>query len=109
METRSETKQKKEYTNLVDVLKDQKIFKFKNVEGVMVGFKFPGYLSSLNAKGFHFHFINNKRDAGGHVLDFKTGKIKIEIERIRDLKMLIPNEKDYDDLNLSGNASASHL
>ena len=109
METRSEMKQEKEYTNLVDVLKDQVIFKFNNVKGDLVGFKFPGYLSGVNAKGFHFHFIDDKRDAGGHVLGLKTGKIKIEIERIKDLKMIIPSGKEYDGLNLGDGKSASHL
>lgn len=109
MKTRSEMKQEKRYTNLVDVLKNQKIFKFGNIKGDIVGFKFPGYLSGVNAKGFHFHFIDEKRDAGGHVLGLKTGKIKIEIEKITDLKMMIPSGKNYEDLNLGKEGAASHI
>ena len=101
IKTRSEAKQTIPYKNLGDVLKNQTIFNLKNQTGTMVGFKFPKYLSNVNAAGFHFHFINAKRNAGGHVLNFSTGKIKIEIERINSLEMRIPETRQFNSAKLN--------
>ncbi len=95
VESRSEAKQTKEYSSLGDVLKDQSIFKFHNVEGTMAGFKFPGYLSGINVAGYHFHFLTEDKKAGGHVLNFTSEKVKIEIEFIHGFEMRLPDTETF--------------
>jgi acetolactate decarboxylase len=40
--------------------------------GVLVGFWCPPYVgSNLNVPGFHFHFLSDDRQRGGHMLQLK--------------------------------------
>ncbi len=95
METRSESKQTKQYSNLADVLKNQSVFKFNNINGTLVGFRFPNYMQGVNVPGYHFHFLSKDKKAGGHVLDFTLGKIKIEIESINNFDMNFPKVEEF--------------
>jgi acetolactate decarboxylase len=44
------------------------VFEFKDIEGTLVGFRFPDYMSEINMAGWHFHFISRNGLAGGHVV-----------------------------------------
>jgi acetolactate decarboxylase len=80
MKTRSVPAQEKPYPPLAEVTPKQPIFEFSDVEGTIVGFKCPAYVSGVNVPGYHLHFINEERNAGGHVLEFhlKTGRLSVE-------------------------------
>jgi acetolactate decarboxylase len=95
VKARSEEKQTKPYSSLSEVLEHQSIFNFKNIEGTMVGFCFPSYMKELNAPGFHFHFISENKNQGGHVLNLMTEHVKIEIEFVKNFKMRIPSSTDF--------------
>ena len=56
----------------MNVVSNQIIFKFKDVNGILVGFKTPTYMSDVNVAGYHFHFITRNLSAGGHVLDLEV-------------------------------------
>ena len=58
VKARSVPRQKKLYRPLVEVIKDQSVFEFNNVKGVLVGFRCPAYITGMNFPGYHFHFIN---------------------------------------------------
>ncbi len=95
METRSESKQTKPYSNLADVLKNQSVFKFRNIDGTLVGFKFPNYMNGVNVPGYHFHFLSSDKKSGGHVLDFTSGNLTVEIETINNFEMSFPKTKEF--------------
>ncbi|MCL5031455.1 MAG: acetolactate decarboxylase [Bacteroidetes bacterium] len=95
METRSESKQTKPYSNLADVLKGQSVFKFNKIDGTLVGFRFPNYMQGVNVPGYHFHFLSADKKSGGHVLDFSSGKVKIEIEAISNFEMNFPKTEEF--------------
>ncbi|MCX8206792.1 MAG: acetolactate decarboxylase [Methanothrix sp.] len=69
--TRSVPVQTKPYPNLAVALMNQSIFELYNQSGTVVGFWTPSYASGLNVPGYHLHFINDERTAGGHLLDFQ--------------------------------------
>ncbi|MHB8578667.1 MAG: acetolactate decarboxylase [Ignavibacteriaceae bacterium] len=102
IQARSEEKQSKPYSSLSDVLKHQTIFNFKNIEGTMVGFRFPLYMNELNAPGYHFHFLSENKNHGGHVLNLMTKHVKIEIEFVKNFKMRIPSSTDFKKNNFEG-------
>jgi acetolactate decarboxylase len=80
--TRSVPAQQKPYAPLGEVCAtQQKEFNLGAQEGTLVGFYCPSYMAGLNAAGFHLHFLNNDRTAGGHVLEFtaKDGKVRLQI------------------------------
>ncbi|MDD5455872.1 MAG: acetolactate decarboxylase [Candidatus Margulisbacteria bacterium] len=89
MKTRSVPKQEKPYPGLAEVVKKQSVFDFDNIQGTVVGFKMPKYIGGVNAPGFHFHFISKDKKNGGHVLDMKIAKVKVEIEPIKKIKITL--------------------
>ena len=66
----------------------------------MVGFRFPSYMSELNATGYHFHFLSENKNKGGHVLALMTKNVRIEIEFVKNFKMRIPSSQDFLNNNL---------
>lgn len=93
---RSEYAQKKPYPTLVKALeKDQTEFTLKGIDGTIVGLYCPAYMSSLNAIGWHFHFITADRRHGGHVmgLDLKSGTASID--KLDRFEMLVPDTKEF--------------
>jgi len=95
IESRSENKQTQPYTNLADVLKNQSVFKFNKIEGILIGIKTPAYLQGANAPGYHFHFLSKDKKSGGHILNCITENIKIEIETLNNLELKIPASKEF--------------
>ncbi|MDD4182846.1 MAG: acetolactate decarboxylase, partial [Candidatus Omnitrophica bacterium] len=66
IKARSVPRQEKPYRGLSEAAKAQRIFEFKDIEGTLVGFRFPDYMSEVNMGGWHFHFISKSGASGGH-------------------------------------------
>ena len=101
MQARSVPRQEKPYPPLADVVKIQSVFEFKDVEGVMVGFRLPDYMDIVNAPGYHFHFITADRRAGGHVLDCKAQKVTVEIDNTGEWHAVLPEDDAFYKLDLA--------
>ncbi len=93
--TRSVPAQERPYPPLVDVVANQTTFDLDGIEGTMVGFLLPGYLSSLNASGFHFHFVDESRSTGGHVLELAASRLRVEVDICQRLEMDLPETSDF--------------
>jgi acetolactate decarboxylase len=87
---RSVPKQSKPYRPLVDVVADQHVFDFTNVEGTMVGFRFPKREEGLNVPGYHLHFVTADRTRGGHVLECVLAAGTIEVDESVDVHLELP-------------------
>lgn len=79
---RSVKKQAKPYPPLKKVIEEQNVMEAADIKGTAVGFYFPEEFSSVNAGGFHFHFINDSLTRGGHILDceLNSGIVKIDVK-----------------------------
>ncbi|MFC4891437.1 acetolactate decarboxylase [Pseudofrancisella aestuarii] len=83
---------------LSDWIKDnQKFHDLKNVEGTLIGIYSPKYLSTITVPGFHLHFINKNKSEVYHVYSFDTKKVNLEVEKINDFTIMLPNTKEYKD------------
>jgi acetolactate decarboxylase len=68
IQVRSEPKQTPPYRPLPEVIKEQQVINnFTDVDGSLIGFRFPATASSVNVAGWHFHFLTADRKRGGHV------------------------------------------
>lgn len=92
IKARSPTAQKQPYPPLQEALKNQSVFIFHNITGTGVGFRFPTYMADINAVGYHFHFIDDGRSAGGHMLECTIQNASVEIDYISQFHMLVPND-----------------
>jgi acetolactate decarboxylase len=96
MKTRSVPKQtKKPYLPLAEVVKNQSIFNFENIEGTITGLRCPPYVKGINSPGYHLHFIGKNGKSGGHVLDFTVTRAVIAIDATPEFKLIIPKSDDF--------------
>ncbi len=105
IQTRSVPAQTKPYPPLTDVIKHQPTFEFNNVNGTMVGFWLPDYLSDINSTGFHFHFLTADKTAGGHLLECETDKIRIDIDYSREIQISLPYTIEFNNADLNNPGS----
>lgn len=88
---RSEPKQLPPYRPLAEVIKQQQVVHtFEDIDGSLIGFRFPAAASSVNVAGWHFHFLSADRTRGGHVLALTTGAGVVALEEISDLRIRFP-------------------
>ena len=68
--TRTVHKQDKLYVPLSEVVANQTISHLYNTRGTLVGFYIPDYMKDINVAKYHFHFLTDNKEFGGHVLGF---------------------------------------
>jgi acetolactate decarboxylase len=91
VKARSVPRQTKPYPPLDRVVKRQSVFEFHNEYGTLVGLRVPPYMRGINNQGYHFHFLNEARNGGGHVLEatLKEGHIRADT-RHESFHMVMP-------------------
>lgn len=95
VDARSEDRQRPPYPTLDEALRTQTVFHFGALAGTLVGFRFPAYVGGVNAAGYHFHFISDDEQAGGHFLDGVLQQGTIEIGRYRDFRLVLPENDAF--------------
>jgi acetolactate decarboxylase len=88
---RSEPKQTPPYRPLAEVIKAQQVtHSFNDIDGTLIGFRFPATASSVNVAGWHFHFLSADKTRGGHVLSLTTAAGEARMQEISDLRIRFP-------------------
>ena len=91
IQVRSEPKQTPPYRPLPEVIKEQQVVStFTDVDGTLIGFRFPATASSVNVAGWHFHFLSADKAHGGHVITLSTVTGRALLEEISDLRIRFP-------------------
>lgn len=80
---------------LSSMLEKQQFFQFTATAGTFIGFHLPEYLNGINASGFHFHYLSNNKQDGGHIIDFTSRSIKIEIATLKAMELGIPDDEAF--------------
>lgn len=100
VEARSVPRQSKPYPPLVEVVETQPVFEFYDIQGTLLGFRFPDYTLGINVPGYHLHFINVHRDAGGHLLNCRLKRGNLTVDHTSNFHMELPKEGDFLNANL---------
>jgi acetolactate decarboxylase len=87
---RSVSRHEPPYPSLTEIAHDQHVFDFHDVEGTVVGFRFPGYAQGIEVSGYHLHFVDAERRRGGHVLACRPRGVTVQMDRARELHVEIP-------------------
>jgi acetolactate decarboxylase len=95
VKARSVPAQKKPYKPLLEVVKHQSVFTFKNIEGVIVGFRGPKFIKGVGVPGYHLHFISKDGKKGGHVLDFELSGGNCAIDQCDNFLLRLPTRRKY--------------
>jgi acetolactate decarboxylase len=83
------------YKPLVEATKNQPVFDFHDVEGSLAGFYTPRFMESLNAPGYHMHFLTKDRQHGGHLIECSLKKARIGIQHVPKLEVGLPITLDF--------------
>jgi acetolactate decarboxylase len=98
---RSVPRQRPPYRPLAEVVADQHVFELREVEGTMLGFRFPAYVEGIEVAGYHLHFISADRTCGGHVLDSRSAGLRARLDPSDDLHVELPPAIDLADPDLA--------
>ena len=104
---RSVPRQLPPYKALTEVVADQHVFELAEVEGTVVGFRFPDYARGLEAEGYHLHFISADRERGGHVLDCRPRAVTAAIDLSGELHVELPPGVELDSAQLDDETAAA--
>ena len=83
------------YRPLSEATDHQKLRRFENVDGHLVGFYTPGFVPSVNVPGFHFHFIDKDFTAGGHLLNCEPEHLDVRLQLFFSMELTLPKTLDY--------------
>ena len=98
-------KSPREGASFADAAKAQGEFPFTDVRGTLVGLWSPGFSSAFSVAGYHFHFLSEDRQMGGHLLDCETGPLQLQMEVLTDFHLALPETAGFLKADLSKNTA----
>ncbi len=102
---RSVPRQTPPFRPLTEVVLEQNVFELTDIEGTMLGFRFPDYVEGIEVSGYHLHFISADRSRGGHVLASRSSGLRVRLDPSSELQVELPPQIDLADPDL---AAATH-
>lgn len=87
---RSVPRQVPPYPSLAEAAESQHVFDFEDIEGTLVGFRFPDHVDGVEITGWHLHFVDARRERGGHVLWCSPVSVRAQLDPSGDLHMELP-------------------
>jgi acetolactate decarboxylase len=102
---RSVARQTPPYRPLEEVAKSQRVWNYERVRGTLVGIRSPKWTTGLAVPGYHWHFISDDRQRGGHVLDCKFAGGKLAYDRCETWTIRLDPKHAMDGHDLSQDRS----
>jgi acetolactate decarboxylase len=81
-------------------------FRFRQVDGTLVGIWSPAFSSAFSVPGYHFHFLSSDRTKGGHLLDCSGRSLAMQVERLTEFHISLPESEEFLKADLSKDPSA---
>jgi acetolactate decarboxylase len=106
VKARSVPGQKMPYPPLAEVVKAQAVFELENKTGTLVGFYCPAMVKGINVVGFHFHFLTEDAQAGGHVLNLTAEDLTASIDVTPTLRLTLPEHGEFQKEDLTKDREA---
>lgn len=101
VKTRAIAKQSPPYKPLAEVVKEQVVTTFDG-RGTLIGLYAPVYVKGVNVPGFHWHFLAEDRQGGGHVLDCTFDEAVAKLDVLSSFTVELPADSAFDSVDLSG-------
>lgn len=90
---------------LIDAAKAQAEFRFADITGTLVGLWSPGFSSAFSIPGYHFHFLSDDRQHGGHLLECAADRLRLRMEALTDFHLALPENEAFLKADLGKNAA----
>lgn len=88
---RSVPAQRPPYLPLAEVAATQVLFDWHDLDGTIVGFRFPQAAAGIELPGYHLHVISDDRTRGGHVLAVDLAHGTLRLDRVSALRLELPS------------------
>lgn len=102
---RSVPKQAKPYRPLNVIASEQKEYEYNNVKGTIIALYCPDYMAGINLPSWHFHFITDQRDKGGHLLGINIKSAKGTMDKMEDYNLVLPSSSTFTNMELAKDLS----
>ena len=93
--TRTVPRQERPYKPMLEAIAEQPTFDFSETRGTLIGFRSPPYVQGVNVAGYHIHYITDQRDGGGHVLEYRLKRGRLQLGLVSKLKIELPQNQDF--------------
>ena len=93
--TRTVTEQHRPYPPFSAATEDQQEVNFTDVTGTLAGFRMPDYEQGISVAGYHSHFLDADRRHGGHALDYRLNRGRVQIGVRSDLHLSLPRTPEF--------------
>lgn len=101
LHTRTVMEQHEPYPPLTQATEGQAETRFTDVQGTLVGFRTPDFEQGISVAGYHLHFLDDDRTAGGHVLDFTLERGDLAVSGASQLHLSLPTSGAFLQARLS--------
>lgn len=91
-------------TPLAEAVVDQAVFECADLPATIVGFWSPGFSQAIAIPGYHLHAISDDRAHAGHVFDLRAQRLTVDVHRVSDLHVALPETEAF----LQANLVAAH-
>jgi acetolactate decarboxylase len=91
-------------TPLAEAVVDQAVFERADLPATIVGFWSPGFSQAIAIPGYHLHAISDDRAHAGHVFDLRAQHLTVDVHRVSDLHVALPETEAF----LQANLVAAH-
>ncbi|MET8957016.1 acetolactate decarboxylase [Streptomyces sp. NPDC004393] len=99
--TRTVREQTPPYPPLTDATRGQAETTFTDITGTLAGYRTPDYEQGIGVAGYHLHFLDETHTHGGHSIEFRITKGRIEIAARPELHLSLPNTPEFLDSDLT--------
>lgn len=103
---RSAPPQKPPYRPLAEVIDQQRVWKREKVRGTLIGIRCPAWMGTLNVAGYHWHFLSDDRQIGGHLLDCKFSGATAAYDECSSVLIQLPASASFGAIDMSGVSEA---
>ncbi len=80
---------------LLDAAKAQNEFEFTGSRGTLVGIYSPSFSGAVSVPGYHMHYLSDDRTEGGHLLQIKTGQVRLRVQELEDFHVALPENEEF--------------
>jgi acetolactate decarboxylase len=87
----------------------QQEFRFDELPGTLVGLWSPAFAASFSVPGYHFHFLSEDRQKGGHVLECRASNIEIEGCAMNEMHVSLPETEEFLKADLTRDPQADFM
>ncbi len=102
---RAVPRQEPPFKPLAEVVKNQSQWEREKIPGTLIGIRCPSWVTGIGIPGYHWHFLSNDHQSGGHVFDcrFQTGAVTFD--RCRTWTIKLGDSLENHDKNLNQDLS----